>query len=136
MKLTGVASLLLWSILGHQTLAFTPQLSSTKKCHRDVSMKAINRRRQLVAAAAAVLISPVSKAWAADGEKTLHIVDYPIKGKCGQAEVPEAGVFFAKNLGGMVEGSCVTDGYTTKEGTASGITDKDKQRTFYIYGKE
>ena len=67
---------------------------------------------------------------------TLHIVDYPVKGSCGEGKVPEAGVFFAKNLGGMVDGSCASVGYSVPQGTAQGTGDKDKQRTFDIYGKE
>ena len=95
------------------------------------------------AAATAGIISGMSVdptiAVAADDDAaktTLHIVDYPVKGSCGEGKVPEAGVFFAKNLGGMVDGSCASVGYSVPQGTAQGTGDKDKQRTFDIYGKE
>eukprot|EP00980_Cylindrotheca_fusiformis_P001424 scaffold345_cov134-Cylindrotheca_fusiformis.AAC.35 len=66
---------------------------------------------------------------------TLHIVDYPIPGKCGEAKVPEKGIFFAKTFGGLVDGSCSTEGYKNDEGTANGTGEKDKKRTYSIYGK-
>jgi uncharacterized low-complexity protein len=66
---------------------------------------------------------------------TLHILDYPIQGKCGEAKVPENGVFFAKTFGSLVEGSCPAEGYTNDEGEASGTGEKDKKRTYNIYGK-
>ena len=66
---------------------------------------------------------------------TLHKIDYPIEGKCGQAEVPENAVFFVKQFGGFTDGSCATEGYTVEDGTANGTGEKDKERTYEIYTK-
>ena len=66
----------------------------------------------------------------------LHKVDYPVKGKCGQADnVPDNAVFFVKNMGGFKDGSCATEGYDVNEGTANGTGEKDKERQYTIYGK-
>lgn len=70
-----------------------------------------------------------------DSTTTLHILNYPIDGKCGEAKVPEAGVFFAKNFGKLQDGSCAVEGYTVDEGTANGTGEKDQKRTYSIYGK-
>jgi hypothetical protein len=45
------------------------------------------------------------------------------------------GAFFAKTFGGLADGSCATAGYTKDEGTTNGTGEKDKQRTYSIYGK-
>ena len=66
----------------------------------------------------------------------LHKVDYPTAGKCGQADVPEKAMFFVKNLGGFQDGACDVEGYTKEEGTANGTGEKDKERTYSVYGKE
>lgn len=97
-------------------------------------------RRALLGAvmSACTVFAPSLGALADDEDEsntTLHIVDYPVQGKCGEAQVPEKGVFFAKTFGGLVEGSCSADGYTSDEGTANGTGDKDKKRTYSIYGK-
>ena len=55
---------------------------------------------------------------------------------CGEADVPEKGVFFVKTLGGFSEGSCAESGYTVSEGTANGTGEKDKDKTYDIYSKE
>lgn len=68
---------------------------------------------------------------------TLHKLNYPVDGKCGQADgVPEKAVFFVKTLGGFQDGSCATDGYTVAAGTAQGTGEKDQQRVYAIYGKQ
>ena len=94
------------------------------------------QRRAILAAVLTSVAAPLVAGAGDDAPTTLHIVNYPKEGSCGQADVPPTGVFFAKNLGGMVEGPCSKDGYTVPEGTASGIRDKDKERTYEIYGKE
>lgn len=67
----------------------------------------------------------------------LHKVDYPIAGKCGQADgVPESAVFFVKQFGGFRDGACATEGYAVADGTANGTGDKDKERVYHIYAKE
>ena len=70
-----------------------------------------------------------------DSSTTLHILNYPIDGKCGEAQVPEAGVFFAKTFGKLEDGSCAAEGYTVDEGTANGTGEKDSKRTYSIYSK-
>ena len=72
---------------------------------------------------------------AASADAVLHIVDYPKKGSCGEALVPDKGVPFVKAFGGMSDGGCAAAGYTKKEGTANGTGDKDKDRIYDIYGK-
>ena len=99
------------------------------------------RRDFLAASASAVLILlPTTMARAADDDDdaataTVHKVDYPIAGKCGQAQVPTKVVGLVKTFGGFQDGQCAADGYATPEGTASGTTDKDQQRTYNVYGK-
>ena len=67
----------------------------------------------------------------------LHKVDYPVPGKCGQADgVPDNAVFFVKTFGGFTDGACAVEGYTVNQGTAKGTGDKDKERVYAIYGKE
>lgn len=129
--------ILLWSN-NNNAGAFQPTPNSNKKkwssvaCHMS-AQKEGSRRAFLAGVAAAVALPGMALA---DGTTTLHIVDYPKKGACGQANVPEAGVFFAKKLGSMVEGACAVDGYTVSQGTAPGIKEKDQKRTYEIYGKE
>ena len=65
----------------------------------------------------------------------LHFIDYPKKGSCGEAMVPEKGAFFAKQFGGAQEGSCESAGYPNKEGTANGTGDKDSDKEYDIYSK-
>ena len=65
-----------------------------------------------------------------------HKVDYPIQGKCGQADnVPENAVFFVKKFGGFQDGGCATEGYDVEEGKEKGTGEKDKEREYTIYGK-
>ena len=81
-------------------------------------------------------IPSIGRADDAVSTEPLHKVDYPVPGKCGQADgVPENAVFFVKNFGGFKDGSCATEGFTVQEGTAQGTGDKDKQRTYTIYSK-
>lgn len=99
-----------------------------------------HERRAVLTAAATALLTTTAPMAAVAGDDTasttLHIVGYPKEGQCGQADVPSAGVFFAKNLGGMIDGPCSKDGYAVPEGTANGIKEKDKERIYEIYGKE
>jgi uncharacterized low-complexity protein len=106
----------------------------------DMAPASSNGRREFLAAAvsASAIFAP-SLAALADEEDaattTLHILDYPIQGKCGEAKVPEKGVFFAKTFGNLVEGSCPAEGYMNDEGKANGTGDKDQKRIYNIYGK-
>lgn len=119
---------------------------ATKNDRRNGDMAGddINERRDFLAATFAAVsttlfVPPVAMAdddSGGGGITTLHILDYPVQGKCGQAAVPEKGVFFAKTFGKLVDGSCATEGYTNEEGTANGTGEKDKERTYNIYGKE
>ena len=63
-------------------------------------------------------------------------MNYPKEGLCGEAMVPEKGVPFVKAFAGFSDGSCASAGYTKSEGTASGTGEKDKERTYSLYGKE
>eukprot|EP00526_Cylindrotheca_closterium_P022212 CAMPEP_0113639786 /NCGR_PEP_ID=MMETSP0017_2-20120614/20880_1 /TAXON_ID=2856 /ORGANISM="Cylindrotheca closterium" /LENGTH=119 /DNA_ID=CAMNT_0000551033 /DNA_START=109 /DNA_END=468 /DNA_ORIENTATION=+ /assembly_acc=CAM_ASM_000147 len=97
-------------------------------------------RRDFLAAATMSLgaaFLPTLPAFADDDEAvtTLHILNYPIDGKCGEAKVPEGGVFFAKTFGKLEDGSCAAEGYAVDEGTANGTGEKDSKRTYGIYGK-
>ena len=69
-----------------------------------------------------------------DPTATVHKVDYPVEGKCGQAEVPERVAGLVKSFGGFKDGSCATEGYSTAEGMANGTGDKDQERVYSIYG--
>ena len=89
-----------------------------------------------VAASTATLALGMPSIGLADDSEPLHKVDYPVAGKCGQADgVPENAVFFVKNFGGFKDGSCATEGFTVQEGTAKGTGEKDKERTYTIYSK-
>ena len=91
----------------------------------------ISRRRALVAAAVVAGAAPHR----ARADEVLHIIDYPVKGACGEALVPDKGVPFAKAFGGLSEGSCASEGYATQQGSAPGTKDKDKDRSYSIYVK-
>lgn len=98
----------------------------------------IGERRDFLTTAlatTAVIFSPSMVMADEDATTTLHILDYPVQGKCGEAKVSEKGVFFAKTFGKLVDGSCATEGYTNAEGKANGTGEKDSQRTYDIYGK-
>ncbi len=99
----------------------------------DATPSTSSRRAILSSAAAATLLGLPVVATAADS--VLHIVDYPKKGACGEALVPEKGVPFVKTFGGMSDGGCAAAGYPNKEGSANGTGDKDKDRTYDIYTK-
>ena len=49
--------------------------------------------------------------------------------------VPDKGVPFVKAFGGFSDGTCAAAGFPTKEGTAPGTGEKDKERSYDIYGK-
>ena len=92
-------------------------------------------RRALLLALPAVAALPHGSAHAGEFVP-LHRVDYPKQGMCGEADVPEKGVFFVKTLGGFSEGTCAAAGYTVKEGTANGTGEKDKEKTYDLYSKK
>ena len=50
--------------------------------------------------------------------------------------MPDKAIPFVKAFGGFSDGSCASAGYTEKEGEQNGTGDKDKDRTYTIYGKE
>uniref|UniRef100_A0A7S3DNV8 Uncharacterized protein n=1 Tax=Entomoneis paludosa TaxID=265537 RepID=A0A7S3DNV8_9STRA len=72
-----------------------------------------------------------------EGEgSTFHKLDYPVAGKCGQANnVPDKAAFFIRQFGGFSDGACAVDGYSSAEGTANGTGEKDSQRVYAIYGQ-
>ena len=84
---------------------------------------AITSRRAVIAALPAMV--PLA---AHAGDEVLHIMNYPVDGKCGEALVPEKGVPFVKAFGGFSDGTCAAAGYTVKEGTEEGTGEKDKDR--------
>ena len=116
--------------------AFVAPTSSTRRVRLRLAMMADEEapegRRAFFAAAAATLAMGVPSFALAD---TLHKMDYPVAGKCGQAEIPDNVVFIVKQLGGFQDGSCAVEGYTVEEGTAKGTGEKDKERDYSIYGK-
>ena len=67
--------------------------------------------------------------------KTLHIVDYPIEGSCGEMQVPKKVAFLAKMLGGYKDGECSLEGYGVEEGTALGTKKQDSDKAYTIYGR-
>ena len=71
-----------------------------------------------------------------DDQVTLHIVDYPKAGSCGEVKTTEKKAFFAKQFGGLKDGACSVEGYTVSGGTENGKNDKDKDKEYSIYGKE
>ena len=88
-------------------------------------------RRATFAAVGAVVAKPL----AAKADEILHIVDYPKPGACGEAMIPDKAVPFVKAFGGFSDGSCVSAGYETRDGTAKGTGEKDKDREYDIYVK-
>ena len=152
MKLLALLQIFLASVLLGATsvTAFQPTTANTVRqtlaifASAEMQEEVVNQQRRalLLSAASLAVFFPLS-ALADDQEKdaststtVLHIVDYPKSGSCGQANVPSNGVFFAKKFGGLVDGSCATEGFSVAEGTANGIKEKDQQRTYEIYGKE
>ena len=89
-------------------------------------------RRAAVLGALPLLMTPL----AVRADEVLHIVDYPKKGSCGEALIPDKALPFVKTFGGFSSGSCASVGYGTKEGTESGTGDKDRDRTYDIYSKD
>ena len=93
-------------------------------------------RRKLFTTSTMLVLGLASQPDISFATDPLHKVDYPVEGKCGQADnVPENAVFFVKNFGGFKDGSCATEGYNVNEGTAKGTGEKDKEREYTIYGK-
>jgi hypothetical protein len=67
---------------------------------------------------------------------TLHILDYPKEGSCGEMQVPKAITFLAKTFGGAFQdGPCSLDGYILDQGTAMGTKKQDKEKTYKVFGK-
>ena len=117
-----------------------PEPETTRNLLVDGSQQ--RRRAFLIQAAVAALpfvagmaVPPKALADDGDGKATVHKVDYPIVGKCGQAAVPEKVVPIVKSFYGFQEGACQVDGYAVDQGTAKGTGDKDKERDYAIYGK-
>jgi hypothetical protein len=80
------------------------------------------------------LLFPWSSAMAEDADVvTVHKLNYPMEGKCGQANVPASVVGLVKTLGGFQDGTCATEGFSEPQGTAPGTRDRDQQRTYSIY---
>ncbi|CAB9500029.1 expressed unknown protein [Seminavis robusta] len=121
-------------------LAFSPALhASTARCSHELKAHdddddTANSRRDFLAAAS-LLLWPTTAFADDDATATIHKVDYPVDGKCGQADVPEKVVGLVKTFGGFKDGSCSTEGYTAAQGTASGTGEKDSKRTYDIYEK-
>ena len=63
------------------------------------------------------------------------VLDYPKQGSCGEALIPDAGIPFVKAFGGLESGSCASAGYSVKEGEENGTGERDKDRTYTVYGK-
>ena len=61
-----------------------------------------------------LLLVPVA---AIDTNVTIHKVDYPVKGECGQFDMPSKEAHFPVTLGGFKMGDCSVDGYTVANGT-------------------
>ena len=101
-------------------------------------MLALNRREAIAAATCGLisLTSPLTVMAADDDQVTIHIVDYPKPGSCGEVVTTEKKAFFAKQFGGLKDGRCSVEGYTVSEGTENGKNDKDKDKEYAIYGKE
>lgn len=101
-------------------------------------MMAMNRREAIaVASGGLVFLTTPAAALAADDDKvTLHIMDYPRAGSCGETETTEKKAFFAKQFGGLKDGGCSVEGYTVMEGTENGKNDKDKDKEYSVYSKE
>ena len=89
----------------------------------------LESRRSLLALP--VLVTPLC----ARSDEVLHILDYPKQGSCGEALIPDAGIPFVKAFGGLESGSCASAGYSVKEGEENGTGERDKDRTYTVYGK-
>ena len=99
-------------------------------CCCDALRLPVSRRAVLIAVPAVAV--PV----AASADTVLHILDYPKKGLCGEASVPDNVVKFLEAFGGFRDGECAVDGYTKAVGTANGTGDKDKEKEYSLYDKE
>lgn len=87
--------------------------------------------------AASIFVAPqMVKADGDENNTTLHILDYPKEGLCGQIQTTEKKAYFAKTFGGLKDGACSVEGYTKSEGTTNGINDKDKEKVYSLFGKE
>ena len=115
------------------TMRTVALLLSILGCSSALRLQAPTRRAVLAALPAVML--PLNAAHAGDFVP-LHRVDYPVEGKCGEADVPEKGVPFVKAFGGFSDGTCAAAGYPVPAGTANGNGEKDKDRTFDLYEKE
>merc|ERR1712232_84039 len=93
-----------------------------------VDMSGVSRRAVLGAL-------PIFAATPALADETLHKIDYPKSGACGEATVPDKAAYFVKTFGGFSSGSCASEGYTVKEGTEKGTGEKDSDREYTIYSK-
>ena len=64
-----------------------------------------------------LLLVPVAATTLDDTNVTIHKVDYPVTGNCGQFDMPSKEAHFPVTLGGFKMGDCSIDGYTIANGT-------------------
>ena len=64
-----------------------------------------------------LLLVPVAATTLDDTNVTIHKVDYPVTGECGQFDMPSKEAHFPVTLGGFKMGDCSIDGYTIANGT-------------------
>merc|ERR1712195_225771 len=74
-----------------------------------------------------------------DTNVTIHKIDYPVKGNCGEFDMPSKEAHFPVTLGGFKMGDCSVDGYTIANGTKHECSPKvlGKQRCadFELFAK-
>lgn len=113
-----------------------------KNDNGDFSMTGETHRREIlhagfVAGLASLGLAPsMAQAEGDDANTTLHIVDYPTPGLCGETKTTEKKAYFAKTFGGLKDGACAVEGYTKAEGSANGTNDKDQDKLYSLFGKE
>jgi len=78
---------------------------------------------------------PLAVPLAAAADEVFHFMDYPKAGLCGEALIPDTAIPFVK-MAGYSSGSCASIGYTKPAGSATGTGDRDKDKTYDLYGKE
>ena len=52
-----------------------------------------------------------------DGNVTIHKLNWPASGQCGEMSLPAKSAGFPEKFGGFTAGSCSEAGYTTSAGT-------------------
>lgn len=112
-------------------------ICSGKEDDEEQTFRFLSSRREYFVATTTALLFP----WPAMAEDadtsvvTVHKLNYPVAGKCGQANVPASVVGLVKTFGGFQDGTCATEGFSEPQGTSFGTGDKDQQRTYSIYAK-